>query len=244
MIKILYAEDSQSERENVRLLLERCGYVVDAVADGAEALAYLEHSNYDLVILDAGLPELSGFEVCSRYRRRGGKTLVMMLTGRTDEVSVMIGFESGVDDYLKKPFHFEELEGRIIALTRRLFRDSSEALAFADLVLSDVQRSATIGGRPVKLLPKEYGILSWLLKKGGHSASDELLRNCWQDCDGKARNAMLAAVSRLRKRLREAGSLVEIVYSDDSYSLTARESLSSDGTVERNPPARQLGSQV
>ena len=146
-MKILLAEDEVDLNNVVTRYLKKNGYSVDSVLDGEEALDYLEYSEYDLVILDIMMPKVDGFEVIKKLRDKGNHTSVLMLTARDSADDKVKGLDLGADDYIVKPFDFNELMARIRAVVRRKYGNSSNKLVIGDLILDTSEKSVTRAGK-------------------------------------------------------------------------------------------------
>lgn len=169
-LKVLIVEDEEHIVDFIKLGLKYEGFQVEAVDNGAEALTAILRVNPDLVILDLTLPEVDGLEVCRNIRSNPvtADLPVLMLTARSEVEDKVVGLETGADDYITKPFEFEELLARIHAILRRQRRSnksgqdstaSSNILQFDDLVLNTATREVTRGGRPIELTATEYNLL-------------------------------------------------------------------------------------
>ena len=165
MPHILVVEDELRLARLVKRVLEEEGHVVDLAADGEEGLALASESSFDAVVLDVLLPKVDGFEVCRRLRAAGVQTPILMLTARGSIEDRVAGLDAGADDYLTKPFAFEELLARVRALTRRqpVIATSSELRA-GDLTMDLVRHEVRRGGRTIALTGKEYQLLEYFLR--------------------------------------------------------------------------------
>src|SRR5436190_22324913 len=161
--RVLVVDDDALVRRMLARSLAAEGFEVEGAADGGAALAAVERSAPDLVVLDVAMPGLDGLAVCRRLRATGMRGSILMLTARDAVADRVVGLEAGADDYLVKPFAMEELVARLRALGRR-GRDDSGRLMFADLVLDLGTRVAERGGRPVELTGRETDLLELLLR--------------------------------------------------------------------------------
>jgi two-component system, OmpR family, response regulator len=208
-MRILIIEDDAILADGLIRSLEQSGYAVDHAAQGENADHMLTFQNYDLAILDLGLPKLSGFEVLRRLRQRDKKTPVLILTARDGVTDRVKGLDLGADDYLTKPFDLTELEARIRALIRRGQSGGSAQLTLGKLVLDTADRQATIDEQSLDLSARELAVLEILMLKIGRVVNKEQImeRLCnWEDDIGD--NAIEVYVHRLRKKLK--GSDIEI----------------------------------
>ena len=210
-VKILVVEDNERmSRFLVRALAEE-GYVVDAVADGATALAQLKTIPYDLVVLDWMLPEFDGLSVLRAVRASSLKLPVLMLTARSDVPERIAGLDAGADDYLTKPFDLGELLARIRALRRRV--DGVErVLRVGRLVLDHVERTASVDGRLLDLTPREFVLLAHLAGSAGRVVSrSEILSKVWNMRFDPGSNVVDVHVRKVREKLGESADLIETV---------------------------------
>ena len=199
---ILLVEDEQSIASLVRTYLERDGFRVLWATTGAEGLAALDRGEVRLVVLDLGLPDLDGFEVCRRVRAVSSVP-VIMLTARDEEVDRVAGLEVGADDYVAKPFSPRELVARVKAVLRRTEQgDRVEVLTLGDVVLDPGAREVSVGGEPVALRGKEFDLLRCLLENRRVVLSREvLLDRVWgMDFAGGTRTVDVH-VAQLRRKL-------------------------------------------
>ena len=209
-MRILIAEDDAVIADGVTQSLRRAGYAVDCARNGSEADEALAAGNYDLLILDLGLPKLSGFEVLKRLRGRHSKVPVLILTA-LDAVSDRVrGLDLGADDYLAKPFALSELEARVRALARRGSAGASSLLQHGDLTYDQVNRVAELKGALLDLSAREMGLLEILLQRAGRIVSKErLVDHMCEWGEEISTNAIEVYMHRLRRKLE--GSEVKIV---------------------------------
>jgi DNA-binding response OmpR family regulator len=168
---VLVVEDERRVRSFLERGLTEEGYAVRASEDGAGAEAVLDAGGVDLVLLDWMLPGASGLELLRRWRGRGDVTPVIVLTARDAVDDRVAALDAGADDYLVKPFHFEELLARVRSVLRRASSRASPVLSCADLVLDPVARRVTRGGREVRLTAREFALLQFLLQHAGEVVS-------------------------------------------------------------------------
>jgi len=200
--RVLLVEDDASIREVTALGLRRAGFRVTTAADGRGGLAHARQPVFDLVILDVMLPGLDGFEVC-REIRRTSRVPILMLTARTDTIDVVVGLESGADDYVKKPFEVAELVARVRALLRRAAADPPEAvLAVGPLQIDPGRFTVRRDGVDVPLTATEFRLLLELARRPGQVFTrDVLLERVWDyDYLGDSR-LVDVAVQRLRAKI-------------------------------------------
>ncbi|MBQ2697360.1 MAG: response regulator transcription factor [Clostridia bacterium] len=201
-MRILVAEDAPDMNRLIVKTLKKSGYSVDACLDGEEALSFLAGADYDALILDVMMPKLDGFALLARIRAEGNTTPALFLTARDAVADRVKGLDLGADDYLVKPFDFEELLARIRAMTRKSAGLASNLLTLADLTVDTERRTVRRGSREVVLLPKEYTILETLLRNAGRVISRERLENqIWNYEYSGSSNNVDGYISRLRKKL-------------------------------------------
>lgn len=200
-VRILLVEDDEILAEGLAEALEEELYTVDRAATGAAADDLVTVSDYDLVILDWSIPSPSGLELLARWRDRGLLVPVLMLTGRKALEDRVSGLDAGADDYLTKPFAVAELLARVRSLLRRRERPL-QPLEAGDLALDRAAREVTVAGRPVRLTPKEFGVLEYLLTRRGQAVSrEELGEHVWDRAWESASNTLDVIVYRLRKKI-------------------------------------------
>ena len=213
---VLLVEDDPRLQRVLRRLLEDDRHVVEVAPDGRTALELVEATEgIETVILDLGLPDISGLEVARRLRRDGRELTILMLTARDTVNDRVTGLDAGADDYLVKPFAYEELSARLRALARRLepgARRPEPVLAAGPIALDERSRRVTVEGRAVELSPREFSLLECFLRHPGQSLTrDQLLDQAWPFSVAVTPNAVDAYVHYLRTKLGEAGRWIETV---------------------------------
>lgn len=201
-MKILLAEDEVDLNNVVTRYLKKNGYSVDSVLDGEEALDYLEYGEYDLVILDIMMPKVDGFEVIKKLRNKGNHTSILMLTARDNADDKVKGLDLGADDYIVKPFDFNELLARIRAVVRRKYGNSSNKLVIGDLILDTSKKSVTRAGKQIELTGKEYEVLEYLMQSKNRILSREQIKeHVWDfDYEGDS-NIIDVLIKNIRKKI-------------------------------------------
>jgi two-component system OmpR family response regulator len=211
-MRILIAEDDPVLADGLTRSLRGSDYAVDCVSDGGEADHVLTAQNYDLVILDIGLPRLDGYEVLRRLRRRGSKTPVLILTARDALDDRVKGLDLGGDDYITKPFDLPELEARVRALIRRGQSGGGSVLAHGMLTLDTVGRCATLDGEALDLSARELGVLEVLMLRSGRVVNkDQLAEQLYGWDEEVGPNAIEVYVHRLRRKLEPAGVTIRTI---------------------------------
>jgi two-component system, OmpR family, response regulator len=211
-MRVLIAEDDPVLADGLTRSLRVSDYAVDCVTDGSEADLVLAAQNYDLVILDLGLPRLDGYEVLRRLRRRGSKTPVLILTARDALDDRVKGLDLGGDDYITKPFDLPELEARVRALIRRGQSGGGSVLTHGTLTLDTVGRRATLGSEPLELSARELGVLEVLMLRSGRVVNkDQLAERLYGWDEEVGPNAIEVYVHRLRRKLEPAGVTIRTI---------------------------------
>ncbi|HEX9550353.1 MAG TPA: response regulator transcription factor [Candidatus Limnocylindrales bacterium] len=212
---LLVIEDDERLGRVLTRLLEDDRHVVDLAADGETGLDLAAAEGIDAVILDIGLPDMSGIEVARRLRRRGTQTAILMLTARDTVSDRVTGLDAGADDYLVKPFAYEELSARLRALARRSEpgpRRAEPRIEVGPIALDEAARRVTVNERTVDLSPREFSLLECFLRHPGQTLTrDQLLDQAWPYSVAVTPNAVDAYVHYLRTKLGEAGSRVETI---------------------------------
>ena len=222
-MKILLVEDEIDLNNIVTKYLKKNGYSVDSVFDGEKALDYLKYGEYDLVILDIMLPKINGFEVIKELRNKGNHTSVLMLTARDSADDKVKGLDLGADDYLVKPFDFNELLARMRAVVRRKYGNSSNNLTIGDLVLDTSKKSITRGEKEIELTGKEYEVLEYLMQNKNRILSREQIKqHVWDyNYEGDS-NIIDVLIKNIRKKIDvEDGK--QIIYTKRGLGYVIRE---------------------
>jgi OmpR-family two-component system manganese-sensing response regulator len=204
MAKILIVDDDKTLSGLITIYLADGAHTVDVSHTGQDAIGFLTLQDYDLVILDWMLPDLTGVEVCQHYRARGGTSRVLMLTSRSSEADKATGLDAGADDYLVKPFGPIEFQARVRALLRRPGAMAGKLLKVRDLEL-DLQKQRVIkNGKHVELRPREYNVLEFLMRHPGQSFTAEiLLDRIWSTDSTSSVDNVRMHIMSLRKKLND-----------------------------------------
>lgn len=196
---VLLAEDDPAIAEPLSRALEREGYSVIAAPDGAAAVDAALAGDIGLVILDLGLPQVDGLEVCRRIRASGRDIPVLMLTARTDEVDFVVGLDAGADDYVGKPFRLAELLARVRALLRRR---APEVIEIGGVRMETGARRVMVDGEEIGLANKEFELLRVLMARAGQVVTrEEILAEVWNDPGMKTSKTLDMHMSWLRRKL-------------------------------------------
>lgn len=211
-MRVLIVEDDKSLADGLTRTLRGSGYAVDHAATGELALRAATEEHFDLIVLDIGLPGMDGFEALRALRRLPNIGSILMLTARDAEADRVKGLDLGADDYVTKPFSLPEFEARVRALIRRSQAVRSPELRYGALTINTVSKRAQIGGDPLDLTPREWGVLEYLLTRAGQVVSKEQMLQALCSWDvSLTHNAIEVYVSRLRSKLQSAGIQIRTV---------------------------------
>ena len=203
-MKILVVKDSHRLRRSLGKGLSKLGYAVDLAADGAEGLAFAKTYPYDAIILDLMLPKLSGHEFVRALRNKGNEAHILILSAKDQLADRVKGLELGADDYLTKPFAFDELRARLQALVRRRYDVKNPSLTVGPIDVNTLKRTASFDGKDLALTPSEYRLLEFLAYNAGRVVSKRALIDHLYDSDKDlSSNVIEALISSLRRKLQE-----------------------------------------
>jgi DNA-binding response OmpR family regulator len=223
-MRLLVVEDDPEVQAFLLRVLREAAWAADAVPSGQRALDALASTEYDLAIVDVGLPDFDGFEVCRRLRARGDRTPLLVLTARNAVNDRVRGLDAGADDYLAKPFAVNELLARLRALARRPAASLEPVLRVADLELDPASRIASRAGTQISLTAREYALLDYLMRNPRRVVSRaKILEHVWDDNFDPVANAVDVLVGRLRRKIDRA-SLQPLLHTvrGAGYVLTDR----------------------
>lgn len=223
-MRVLIVEDDPELGDLLGRTVQRAAWAADLVRTGRAALESLAVNAYDLVILDLGLPDMDGTEVCRTWRAQGGRVPVLILTARGALDDRVQGLDSGADDYLVKPFAVEELLARMRALSRRPEDPLPVVLGLEDVTLDTATRRVCRGAREISLSSREYALLEYLLRNPGRVLDrGRILEHVWDDNFDPIGNAVDVLVGRVRRKLDPDGSqpLIHTIRGA-GYMLSAR----------------------
>jgi DNA-binding response OmpR family regulator len=205
-MRVLIVEDEVEVADLLQRTLREAAWAADIAATGAAGLNALAVSDYDLAILDIALPDIDGLTVCRRWRERGGRTPILMLTARGALGDRVRGLDAGADDYLAKPFAVEELLARLRALARRPPAAHDVKLRFQDLELDPAARAANRGDREIRLTAREYALLEYFMRNPQRVLDRRrILEHVWDDNFDPVANAVDVLVGRVRRKVDPDG---------------------------------------
>ncbi len=222
-MRILLAEDERDLNNIITKKLTSDGYSVDSCLNGQEAIDILEYTDYDAVILDIMMPNADGYAVLRRLRGSGKTTPVLFLTARDSVTDRVKGLDSGANDYIVKPFSFEELSARLRAVMRTSFGVADSVLSAADLSMDCASHTVKRGGKVIDLSAKEYALLEYMLHNKGIVLSREKIENhIWNfDYEGGT-NVVDVYISYLRKKI-DRGQNVRLIHTVRGRGYVLRE---------------------
>lgn len=201
-MRILVVEDEQKVAADLAKALQSVGHVIEQIGDGEKAWFLGDTEDYDLIVLDLGLPKLDGLQVLKRWRANNRTMPILVLTARDSWSEKVEAIDAGADDYLTKPFRMEELLARVRALLRRQTKHASATLTVGDIVLDTRHNRVTKGGIRVDLSPLEYRLLHYLMHHAGRAVSQiELTEHVYGQDFERDSNAIEVLVARLRRKL-------------------------------------------
>ena len=205
VMRILIVEDERALCDAIARSLRNLAYSVDCCHDGQEALDLLDVEAFDLVVLDLNLPRIDGMTVLRELRKTDRETKVLILSARGEVSDKVAGLDAGANDYLTKPFHFEELEARIRSLTRRKFIQEDVCLRCSRITFDTRTREASVDGTPLALTRKESALLEYfLLHRNRIISPEEMIEHLWDGSVNSFSNSIRVHISSLRKKLRTA----------------------------------------
>ncbi|QVL31455.1 response regulator transcription factor [Telmatocola sphagniphila] len=219
-MRILIVEDDPGIAEFLQIGLRDEGFVVEHAPDGAEGWYRLRHEKWDVVILDWALPKMTGLEILKNYREESGTTPILFLTARDTVADRVTGLNQGADDYLCKPFSFEELLARVLALSRRHERQAKPVLQFEDLTLDPRTHYAERAGKRLVLTTKEYSLLAYFLRHVGEVLTrTRIYEQVWDDRYDGVSNSLEVHIAELRRKLEAHGPRILFTVRGRGYYL-------------------------
>lgn len=220
-MKILVVEDEEKIARALQRGLEQERFSVETALDGEAGLSAAEADEYDVIILDRMLPELDGMEVCRRLREAGDKTPILMLTAKDQVRDRVAGLNAGADDYLVKPFAFEELLARLHALLRRPSQAADTILKIADLELNPIAFTAHRSGQKIKLSAKEFALLEYLMRNEGQVLSKEkIIDHVWEYDADILPNNVEVFIGYLRRKVDQPFSGPKLIHTARGFGYS------------------------
>lgn len=211
-MKILVIEDERDLNRIITKHLKKNNYSVDSCFDGQEALDFISYSEYDLIITDIMMPNVDGYEFIDKLRANKNDTPVIMLTAKDTLEDKIVGLDSGADDYIVKPFEFDELLARIRVLMRRNYGLATNIIQIEEVTLDLAKKQVTKSGEIIDLTGKEYEVLEYLMKnKGSILSRDQILNHVWDYEYEGASNIVDVIIKNIRKKL-DRGEGNTIIY--------------------------------
>ncbi len=216
-MRLLVVEDEEKLARFIKRGLEASGYTVDIVSDGNKAESQIQFGKYDCMILDLMIPNKDGITICKNIRDKGITSPIIMLTAKGNLEDKLLGLGAGADDYLTKPFEFEELKARIQALLRRKEKQIQEKLTSKDIVMNTTSHTVTVSGKPLNLTLKEYAVLELLMRNKNHVMTrTKILDHCWGYDFDSFSNVVDVYIKRIRNKIKK------ISKKDEEYIQTIR----------------------
>lgn len=212
-MKILIIEDEKSIADNLKMGLEEHRFAVDVAYNGRDGYDLATEFDYDIIILDLMLPDIKGEEICKRLRDEKIDCYIIMLTAKRELENIVDGLNHGADDYLTKPFEFDELLARLKALLRRESNNKDNRLIAGDVCIDVEKEQAFSGKKEMKLTKKEYMVLEYLIRNKGQLISrNQLLEHAWDRNVDIFTNVVDSHIKNLRKKLGTSSKILESVY--------------------------------
>jgi two-component system copper resistance phosphate regulon response regulator CusR len=206
-MKLLLVEDSERLQRSLSTGLKKHGFTLDQAFDGEQALSYTAVNRYDAIILDLMLPKINGLSVLAELRHKGDNSHILILSANDQTEDRVRGLDLGADDYLVKPFAFDELVSRLRALNRRRSGRKNPIIEIDQVRVNSAARQVIFRDEPIELTPNEYRIIEFLARRRGRVIShDQLIDQLYDSASYVTRNNIEAHISTLRKRLETAGA--------------------------------------
>ena len=221
-MKLLLIEDSERLSDSIARGLRRSGWAVDVALDGEAGFARACADEYDVIVLDLMLPKLAGLPLLRRLRERGSLVHVLILTAKDAVEDRVLGLRVGADDYLIKPFDFDELLARVDALARRRHEAKDPLIRLGEVVIDTASKTVRCRGELVELARREYMVLEYLALRRGQSVSrDDLERHVYDDRKEIMSNAIDSAVCAIRRKLQRPGE-AELIHTRRGFGYSIR----------------------
>jgi len=212
-LKILVIEDEKSVADDLKVGLEQHRFIVDVAYSGMEGYSMVLEFDYDVIILDLMLPDISGEDLCRKLRKEKIKSFILMLTAKKQIENIVEGLNCGADDYLTKPFEFSELLARLKALLRRNSDNKENILKTFEIKIDLDREQVFEGKREIKLTKKEFMILEYLLRcKGQLVSRNQILEHAWDRNVDIFTNIVDTHIKNLRRKMGKSGKIIKTVY--------------------------------
>ena len=234
-MRILVIEDERKVASFIKRGLEEEKYIVETAADGEEGLQLATAATFDAIVLDVMLPKLDGFGVLRAIRDKGLATPVLMLTARGNTEDRVQGLDLGADDYLAKPFHFEELAARLRSILRRSSTEKTTQLKMGDLVLDLVTHFAYLEGKEIELTTKEYALLEYLMRNKGRILSRSMIMQAvWKHNFDPESNIIDVYIKRIRQKIERPGKpqLIQSIRGVGYRMREVSDDMQDDGDID------------
>lgn len=223
-MRILVVEDEKKLANFIKHGLEEEKYIVEIANNGEQGLEMAMNNQYDAILLDVMLPGLDGFSILQELRKAGLKVPIMMLTARGATEDRVMGLDLGADDYLPKPFSFEELAARLRSILRRSGPEKTTKLQCGDLILDTVTHFAYRGGKEIELTTKEYALLEYLMRNKNRIVSrSNILQHVWRHSFDPESNIIDVYIKRLREKIEYDPSQPQLIQSIRGVGYRIRE---------------------
>ncbi|MGB9771554.1 MAG: response regulator transcription factor [Candidatus Kapaibacteriota bacterium] len=223
-MRILVVEDEKKLANFIKHGLEEEKYIVEIANDGRKGLELAMNNHYDAILLDVMLPGIDGFTILRELRNAGIAVPIMMLTARGATEDRVMGLDLGADDYLPKPFSFEELAARLRSILRRSSPEKSTKLQCGDLILDTITHFAYRGGKEIELTTKEYALLEYLMRNKNRIVSrSSILQHVWKHSFDPESNIIDVYIKRLREKIEFDPSLPQLIQSIRGVGYRIRE---------------------
>lgn len=219
-MRCLVIEDFSPLRESIEERLHEEGYVVDSTGTGDEGLWFALNHDYDVVVLDIMLPRMDGLEILGKIREHQNKTPVLIISAKDAVEQRVEGLDRGADDYLIKPFALSELSARVRALSRRRYDQGTSLLRLGDLALDTVSKTVFRSDREIRLTPREYTLLHYLMHRRGQTVSrSDIWKHVYENQEDGNSNSVDVYIAHLRRKLN-TGSSPDFIQTKRGYGYT------------------------
>ena len=235
-MRVLFVDDDDAFATLLGAQLGSQNYVVDRVSDGEAGWAYAATFEYDLIVLDWVLPQLSGIHLCERLRAQGDDTPILLLTAKDEQTDKIKGLEAGADDYVVKPFDIEELLARIRVLLRRSPADSAPIFSWGELCLDSASCEVTYRHQPVALTAKEYSLLELFLRHSNQVFNAKaLLDRTWSSEEFPSESTVRSHIRGLRQKLKRVGAPADFIETVHGLGYRLKATASEEAISPPNP---------